>query len=184
MIRSLTRALIGLAALIGLGGTAQAAYVPATWTDSYDVGTGIYLDTGDSYAYTHDITLDGFNPSSDLVTDFKLTLNLFDDAQDQWYDFELGAISVSDVIGGLFSSFSLGSDVNAWSLAGLFELNDYGTLSVTITSLYGDFLFGGSELVANGFAHNVPEPSTLALLGLGLLGIAMGARRRKAGNAA
>jgi len=89
---------------------------------------------------------------------------------------------VSNVVGGLFSSFSLG-DVNAWSLAGLFELNDYGTLSVTVTSLYGDFLFGSSELIASGFAHNVPEPSTLALLGLGLLGIAVGARRRKAGNA-
>ncbi len=86
--------------------------------------------------------------------------------------------------GGAFTSFNLGSEVNAWSLAGLFEPNAYGTLTVTITSLTGDFPFGGSELVANGFARNVPEPSTLALLGLGLIGIAVGARRRKAGNAA
>jgi len=187
MIRSLTRTLIGLVGLIGLGTTAQAAYVPATWTDSYDVGTGIYLNTGDSYDYTHDITLDGFNPGSDKVTNFKLTLNLFDDAQDKWYDLEFGAISVSDVVGNIFASFNLGGQFNAWSLAGVFELNDYGTLSVRVTSIFGDFLFGGSELVAWGKTEDttsVPEPGSLALLGVGLLGLAVGTRRRKAGNAA
>lgn len=41
MIRSLARSLISLVALAGLAGTAQAAYVPATWSDTYDVGTGV-----------------------------------------------------------------------------------------------------------------------------------------------
>lgn len=184
MIRSFTRALIGLVALIGLGSTAQAAYVPATWSDSYTVANPVYLNSGGSLQYSHDITDTGFDVGSDLVTDFRLSIDLFDDASDKWYEFELGVVDVSGLIGGTFSSLSLGSDINAWSIAGLFELNALGTLTVTITSLYGDFLFGGSDLVANGLAKSVPEPSTLALLGLGLLGIAVGARRRKGKNAA
>jgi hypothetical protein len=84
--------------------------------------------------------------------------------------------------------FNFGNDAySGWSVAGLLELNSLGSLSVTITSLFGDFVFGGSHLVANGLAStgpatSVPEPSTLALLGLGLLGIAVGARRKARKN--
>lgn len=90
MIRSLARSLISLVALAGLAGTAQAAYVPATWSDTYDVGTGVYIGSGQSYGYWHDITSDGFNVGSDLVDNFKLSIGLFDDVNDKWYDLELG----------------------------------------------------------------------------------------------
>ena len=81
MIRSLTRTLIGLAALVGLAGTAQAAYVPATWTDTVTPGTPIYLDGGQTHSYVHDITLDGFNVATDHVDNFRLSINLFDDSK-------------------------------------------------------------------------------------------------------
>ena len=78
---------------------------------------------------------------------------------------------------------STGDAEAGWSIAGLFELNLLGSLHVTITALTGDFMFGGSHLVADGYTNNVPEPSTIALLCIGLLGIAAGARRRKANRA-
>lgn len=183
MIRSVHRVLFSLVALVGLAGTANAAYIADTWHDSYDVGTGILVGgkAPSSYSYFHDITADGFTAGSDLVTDFLLTISLYDDRNDKWYDLEAAFVDLPGVLGDA-AVFNFGDDAYVgWSVAGLVELNALGTLSVTISSLYGDFVFGGSELVANGFTKvaNVPEPSTIALLGLGLLGVAAGSRRRK-----
>jgi hypothetical protein len=184
MLRFLSRTLIAIAALAGLTGTANAAFVPATWTDS--VGGNVFIGSGDSYSYQHDLTNDGFRPLTDLVTDFSLSINLFDD-QDRQREF--ATIDVADVL-GLGNSYTFNFSSNNFShgttLLGLIELNVLGTLSVTINSLYGDFYFGGSKLVAGGLQDNsrqVPEPETLAMFGIGLVGVAAAARRRKARNA-
>lgn len=181
MPSSLTRALFSLVALVGLAGTANAAFVPATWNDNYNVGSGILIGgvADSSYSYNHDITLDGFTAGSDLVTNFLLTVGLYDDSKRD--SLEIAFVDIPGLLGDRLV-FSFGNDAYAgWSIAGLFELNLLGTLSVTITALTGDFVFAGSQLVANGYTStSVPEPSSLALLGIGLLGIAAGARRRKA----
>jgi hypothetical protein len=182
MIRALTKTFVAVAALVGLAGTANAAFVPATWTDS--VAGTVKVNDGASYSYTHDLTDNGFRPLTDLITDFSLSISLFDD-QDRAG--EKATIEVADVL-GLGNSYSFNFSTNNFNhgttLLGLIELNALGTLSVTINSVYGDFYFGGSKLVAAGLqdTRQVPEPETLAMFGIGLVGVAAAARRRKAKN--
>ncbi len=182
MIRFLTRTFVAVAALVGMAGTANAAFVPATWTDS--VGGTVKIQDGGSYSYVHDLTDNGFRPLTDLITDFSLSINLSDD-RDIWG--EKAVINVGDLLGGITYKFNFFSDNfnHGATLLGLIELNWLGTLSVTINSDYGDFYFRGSNLVAGGVAdtRQVPEPETLAMFGIGLVGVAAAARRRKAKNA-
>jgi hypothetical protein len=194
MLRFLSRTLIAVAAAVGLAGTANAAFVPATWTDQ--VGGHVFIDSQHSYSYTHDLTDDGFNPGTDSVWDFVLNINLSDDGDGarEKADIGVGSIDLSlfgYVIHDLQESHSFKFDSSSFTLAsgfftgliGLVELNDTGFLSVTLNSTKGDFWFGGSKLVAGGFkdtSHQVPEPGTLAMFGIGLVGVAAAARRRKA----
>jgi hypothetical protein len=180
MIRFVTRTFFSLIALAALTGTAQAAFVPATWMDDYV--TNQEVSVGSPAEYFHDITFDGFNVGHDLVTDFLLTIDLYDDESDKRFEGELAFVDIPGVLGDRFvSNFQFGDGAYAGaSLVGIFELNLLGQLSVTVSSLYGDFVLTGSHLVANGLQQvaSVPEPGTLGLLGLGLLGIAAGTRRR------
>ena len=96
---------------------------------------------------------------------------------------ELAYVDLPGALGdGFVTNFGVsGEEFGGWSILGLLQLNTLGTLTVTISSIMGDFNLTGSTLTATGLANvaSVPEPGALGLLGIGLMGMAFSMRRRK-----
>lgn len=167
---------------VGFATSAHADLVPATWNDSHNVGNGIYIGSGQSYTYTHDLNDNGFRPLNDVINSFNLSIRLADDSR-SWLDGpELAFVDLPGATGDSFvyDFGASGAQYGGWSILGLLQLNTLGTLTVTISSVFGDFNLVGSNLTANGLRNtSVPEPGALGLLGVGLVGMALSMRRRK-----
>jgi hypothetical protein len=177
--------------LTALSSVANANFISYTWVDHVDPAD---VSVPPAYRYQHDLTnnADAFLPLNDYIEWYSLSVHLYDDQYDGW--FNAGEWALIEGAGGgwlgdrayfdLSNSFA-GTAFEGASLIGWLQLNLTGTYDVVVSSASGDFMFGSSRLTARGYWNTerrpmpVPEPGTLALLAIGLIGMGVALSRRR-----
>ena len=156
--------------MLGLAGVAGAA----NYTVYHDAGGVTLSGLGGgggllSYGWTFDLKDANYNPGTSQIISASIQLHLGDDlgGDPACFSFEVAGLTVGR---NQFTAF-LVIDGKTIEVSGLASLNRDGTLSVRIYALAGDFIFYGATLTAADNSAPVPEPSTIMLLGSGLLGL-------------
>ena len=141
-------------------------------------GAETHLNAGESISWTHNILDQGFTLGT--AESASIAIELSDDSHDFGFlPFEVALIQLGRFD---FQDGTLTDKSDFWfgnlGVSSLVKLNTDGTLSVRVTSVWGDFILGKSTLsVKTTDAVSVPESSSLVLFALGLLGL--GLMRRK-----
>lgn len=134
------------------------------------------LNTWQSVSWTHNILDNGFALGS--AQSAKVSIQIKDDST-SWIDGLEAAtivIGVIDFEDGALVYNAVSDWTGSLGISSLGLLNTFGELNVSVSSLFGDFWIGNSTLTVK--TSNVPEPGSLLLLSLGLLGLGL-ARRQK-----
>jgi hypothetical protein len=173
-----------------------------TFTDVVDPDPDVLISFGNhkSYSYTHNILDDGYNVLTDSIISASLVLNFRDESTDAAaesvsFTFDLSPFGTQIITSG---GATFTTTFSGLALSGL--LSPDGILNVTLDNAgttnghqvnRSDFLFLDSTLIvtADGtsnedtpiqLAQAVPEPVSLALMGIGLAGMGWTSRKRKA----
>ena len=157
-----------LALALGLVAHQAAADVIFTSENILDDPIHMNGDNG-SYSFTHDMTLEGYVPGTQIFSG-QLSLDVWDDGDWRAERFVLNLNFLDWIDASQPHEVELG-------VLGLVSIWLDGDYTYHITRVWGDFYFGGSTLTITA-AEAVPEPATLAMLGLGLLGFGAARRRR------